>query len=921
MIRKTSKLSSFIISTTVFLLCLYLLSVTPFFVDKVKAQWSAPPPVPVSEEEVVETSEMQEMRQAVEERPNFIQYNAYTMLRHKMFSDKGELDRLKALLNTSYRYEFELEGTSPLSLERWGGLWGETGGSSRGMDLLTGQTAIDEALHLRGGSSGELTGEKSVSIDEIEPLEIKSHPWKEMMDIKRPIIHPITEVIPNDYFVVYFRNLSALGEIEDVFSEFTDVFGNFYNLKNAKAIRERVYDELGIRNDFDQFVDDVALVLYDVELFSNTDYALILELKGGVASKTIASLIVDAPSENHGAVGDFYVIATNPLVLEDIEKTHSGQRTSLADLGDYLYTLSVLGDDYDGFIFISDDFVRKLTSPEYRFSYWRRNEAFDVLETLQYVVFGYREITGKWPESLDQIINEGYISDAIAESDRYRIDEKGIIHHREWGSIYDITPNSRIDIESVTPEEAEMYERFKKSYHEMWVNFIDPVGIAINVEDHISLHTVILPLVEESQYDWLRAVAGRDPMTFSFLQSPDRVTDAQVISQFNIDDILFAFSQWGLWRTEENLSREETVRRIKDDIAKEIEWKRDRHPLDALGDEVMLGFVLDGNLIDDESIEEGIVFGIEITDEQLIRDFIDHLNEMEFEFIKSAGEHQGVEYFTANSYFFRASMAFVNNRMYVTISEDHIKKVIEGGQNNLSWSNNIKELIYHIRNKNNIMAFVNMGEKKEMVENLFRDGIVYSSGPLRDFVDKRIYRNESLVMEEMLEGETGDFAKYYRYMPENWFKGKLINENNNVYLDIDNKRYDANDMKIGGGWYDVLGKEYSHNLFDLIDDAAEGVTFIPDSFETLGVGFQFTPHGLDIRVAINNPYQEVPADRDLSLGENKEDEDSLMFIYLAILGLFIILLIVGVFIYRSYNRSRNKIVPTPENTNYTNETE
>lgn len=916
MTGKTIKVSLFIFCSTIFLLCLYLLSLTPIFAEKVNAQWPSPAlPDTVSKDEVIETPKMKELRQAFEDRPNYIQYNAYTMLRHKTYFDKGELNTLLDLLNTGYRYKFNINGTSPLSLERWGGLWGERNGMSREMDLLTGQTAIDEALHLRGGSSGELKGEKSVSIDEIEPLEIASHPWEEMMGKQKPVVHPISEVIPSDYFVVHFKDLSALGEIEDVFSDYSGIFGNFYNLKNAKAIRERIFDELGIRKDLDQFVDDVALTLYDVELFSNTDYALILELKGGVASKSIAPLLVDAPSENHGSVGDYYVIATSPLVLDDIKKTHQGKRTSLADLGDYRYTLSVLGDDYEGFIFISDDFVRKLTGPQYRFSYWRRNEAFDVLETLQYVVFGYRELTGKWPESLDQIIREGYISDAIAESNRYRIDEKGVVYHDEWGSIYNVTPISQIDIESVTSEEAEMYEQFKISYHELWANFIDPVGIAIKVEDHIRLHTVILPLVEESQYDWLRAVAGREPMTFSFLKNPDRITDAQVISQFNMDDILFVASQWTGW-VEENATQEETVKIMKDKIAEEIEWTGEKNPLDAFGDEIMFGFALDQNSMEQDTMKGGLL-GVEIVDEQLMRDFFDHLNEMDPEFTKSAGEYQGVEYFTINSFFVRASMAFVNNRLYFAGSEDHIKKIIEGGQDDLSWSSNVKELIYHIRNENNIMAFVDIGEKREIIENILKDDMGFSFSPGIDFSNKRFYRNESLVMEKILEEEE-NAKEYYRHIPENWLAGKFLNENEKVYLEIGSKIYDANDMKIGGGWLDVSGKEYTHNLRDLMDDALEGVTYIPESLETLGVGFQFTPHGLDIRVALSNPYQEVPADRDLSF---EKDKDSSLIVFLILFGSVTLLLIVTFLMYRSYSRSRNDPVPTPDDSNFLNSNE
>ena len=64
------------------------------------------------------------------------------------------------------------------------------------------------------------------------------------------------------------------------------------------------------------------------------------------------------------------------------------------------------------------------------------------METLQYVVFAYRDITSKWPKSIEQVIDEGYIAEnSVANVGIIRW-VRTALYYNVWNTIYDVTPIS-----------------------------------------------------------------------------------------------------------------------------------------------------------------------------------------------------------------------------------------------------------------------------------------------------------------------------------------------------------------------------------------------------------------------------------------------------------------------------------------------
>ncbi len=880
-------------------------------------------------EPILEPPHMVELRTKIIDVPDHILYTAYTMERHRLLQEAGWSNENGSFRNT-HRDTFRPRHQSPLSYERSKGMPLMRGDA--GLDLLTGQVAIDEALQLGSigiSGPGEESEARSIPITSVTPLEIESHPWEEMKAGKEPIIKPITHLVPSDTLFIHFKDPPAILEMEKVLLNVSDVFGDFYNLSFAQNIRSYLLSELGIDNqyhDFSKWTEELGVVLYDVNLFTSTDFALIFKPSNTVS---LSQLTANLDNNKHGQLGDFYVIASNEKMYESIRNTHQTGDGSLAKSGDYRYTTTVLQSDYDGFVFISDDLVRKLTSPQYRLATRRHNASLNALETLQYSVFGYRYLTGNWPTSISSMIQEGYISNNVTEPERYTVRENGVVWHDTYGSIYEPISIAEVDIDLVTPAEVTIYENFVETYQQMWVEFIDPVGITIKVDDHIQLHTIILPLVEQSQYNWLRAITGREPVEISFISAPDIQSFAQFASRFHLEDIvtlLFEMSPWLLMENDELLTEDGSVdtqeaMRLVDEVIREgLNWRRPEGPLSFIGNEITVGLSIPENddlfselsTESDEYIEskindaffDHVYFGLEITDSETAQRFFSTLGNTfsgmnRRSALNRAGEYQSVPYFSIDVMYNQPIyITFLDDRLYIAPSLRTIERLIIGNTHkNITVQDNVNHLFYHLRAENNLAFYLDMETIAPLWSLFFKEQQLSGFG-VYDFQVKRSYLNEMQTLASSLSDETKlDLAKsepYYRYAPTDWFGNRFEFTDNTFYISTDKGRFKLNDIDASLYFHRFMDQDESKIHMEEIVTPKDSSAFI-STLKSFGIGFRFTPDGLDIRIALDNPNRLSPSDRESPFPISKAGSDTYERVFMWIAGVILVLFIIFAF--------------------------
>jgi hypothetical protein len=210
------------------------------------------------------------------------------------------------------------------------------------------------------------------------------------------------------------------------------------------------------------------------------------------------------------------VYSNNPVAIRRVIEAFSGKRPAMARAKDFVYirTLYPLADPKeDGFVFLSDAFLRHLTGPRLRIAEKRRLEAVTTLELCKNAALFYLwEHPGAKVPTLDQLLAQKVLDRqhlTLEPGDKLSWDPAGFAaSSARYGRMGALTPNLELPVDKVTVQEKQEYERFRGWYQDYWRQFFDPIGIRITARDTVALAVTILPLIEHSDYNRFKENLG-----------------------------------------------------------------------------------------------------------------------------------------------------------------------------------------------------------------------------------------------------------------------------------------------------------------------------------------------------------------------------------------------------------------------------
>ncbi len=453
-------------------------------------------------------------------------------------------------------------------------------------DLFSGALAVQESLQLdtmRGAAPNTVTqpdgpDRNVVKIADLEGPTVKSHPWGKMLAAqavagKKPEVSPLALCVPEDQFYVNFRSLSKLLEAADA----GDLWGTHLLNQTANSAKDhrasaRLKGQLAIRTDplsrpfYNMVVDEVAITGSDVFFREGSDVTMLFSVKqpelfrlrmdGYLA--TAAKSRTDAVRSKGRIAGVEYVSVTTPdravSAFSAYPKPNLHVRSTskiglqrvlaaIADTGDvgrlgetaefrYIRTLMVRGDEReDGFVYLSDPFIRRLVGAELKLTERRRMFCYNHLRMIGHGAMLFRTQFGRQPESLDELAATGCAPAVFGKTGlhcpcggRYSLSDDGAAgvcsHHGHAGRLI---PCCEIPLTRVTKEEAEEYKQFVERYNRYWQRFFDPIAVRLQLTpEQYRAETIILPLIDNTIYSGMATVFGGEPEPLDALPVPDR---------------------------------------------------------------------------------------------------------------------------------------------------------------------------------------------------------------------------------------------------------------------------------------------------------------------------------------------------------------------------------------------------------------
>lgn len=416
-----------------------------------------------------------------------------------------------------------------------------------------------------------------VRVSALAGPDIKSHPWQKMLAGRKPDTSALARAVPEDFYFAEFRALTKLLDAFDA----GDLWGSHLSnqaLRDTATldVGERIKRQLAVATDprtrpfYDLVVEEVAVAGSDPFVREGSDVTLLFRVKQPLLFRGRMDGFIDEAAKSHPEARretgtylgveythlqtperDVSVVSAYPeeglhvrsnslaafkRVVEALKGRDAGGRPvrRLGDAAEFAYirTLMPRGDAReDGFVYLSDPFVRRLMGPVVKLTERRRLLCYNHLRMIGHAALLFRTERGRPPASLEELRDSGAAPGLFGEGPlscpdggRYALSADGTAgvcsHH---GHALRLTPNIETPVAEVSGEEADEYRAFVSEYNRYWRVYFDPIAFRLKVApEELRVETVILPLIDNTVYTGLAAALGGRPEPLDALPVPRR---------------------------------------------------------------------------------------------------------------------------------------------------------------------------------------------------------------------------------------------------------------------------------------------------------------------------------------------------------------------------------------------------------------
>ena len=466
----------------------------------------------------------------------------------------GDVGGFWSFAQQQSRRQFSLEGKT----ERLRSMTRGRRFANRMYAVTTGALAIQESMQLdRMSEASTESGTRTIPIEQIRGVQVKSHPFNQMREGKKPVHSELAALVPEDQYYVRFANVARFLELLD-FSEqwgpsllrLASPVGADYGVR-ARTLRQLcLTDDILARMLGPKIIRDFALTGSDPYLRQGSDVSVLFRVADKGAFSAALDLIFNQARRAHadaeyGSVdyknvtierlvgprrrvscyrawlGEVCVYSNSLVAMRRIIDAHAGSRPNLASAAGFQYMRAAVfpasTDSEDGFLYLSDPFIRRLVGPELRIKQRRRLQALTSLKLLTNAMMYYGYQHGPAQPNVEDLVHDGSLTSGDLfdpEGGSFTWDSADArARSSVWGSLEFLTPLVEIDARLVNEKERDEYDRFRTQYTAYWRQYFDPIGMRIKLDKTISLETCILPLIDSSAYDQFEDTSGGKPIS------------------------------------------------------------------------------------------------------------------------------------------------------------------------------------------------------------------------------------------------------------------------------------------------------------------------------------------------------------------------------------------------------------------------
>ena len=407
------------------------------------------------------------------------------------------------------------------------------------MSVLSGRAAVRETLQLQALRGG--AGDRQLPIAQVPGVEVKSHPFADLLGGKPGGALPLADAVPADRFFVYCAKPDALLPMLGAGADFAFRSGSTVLENNLSYdLKVRYLARLGLSEEWLHrlmslgAVKELGLVLPDLFLIDGTDITVLARVPkikqlaallklAGVSTLEAGGVTVnnaDGQPVIWALQGDLLLVSTSRTELDlTLALLKNGGAGSLGRSAEYRYMLTQLPVQPETRLhaYFSDAFIRRLVGPQMKIAQGRRLQARVDLERIAAAGLLWQLDRQPGQPDLPALAAKHYVPENLLTCD-YTLDQVGVARSRQFGAPGRMQPLSAQNVELISQAEADAYRQYLENYARFWRQYFDPIAMRLDddAQGGLALTTFILPLVNNSIYDNLKqfiaSAAPRAPL-------------------------------------------------------------------------------------------------------------------------------------------------------------------------------------------------------------------------------------------------------------------------------------------------------------------------------------------------------------------------------------------------------------------------
>ncbi|MEZ6063918.1 MAG: hypothetical protein R3C19_26525 [Planctomycetaceae bacterium] len=424
--------------------------------------------------------------------------------------------------------------------------------------LFSGGLELQRTLQRRTLRGSAKQGDLTIHVSDVRPPDVMSPDYRELLKQKSEQAAPgplpeSASLIPQDQYYLRFSSWKTADSLHREIGNWIEPLLRMLT-EDARDHHLRSKYETQLVTDFDDLrplfqdggVTELVLTGSDFYLAEGTDLTVLLRARNAeVLAKKQAEWLANAKqrfpdmedrefnylgtrivarytasreiSSFQAQHEDWTIISNSHVAIRRVIDTVQNKQPSLASAPDfqYVHALHPSANDADsGYLFLSDAFLRYLSSPSFKIGERRRKQSLNNLVMLNNASLFYRLEYDRTPDGLASLIDGRFINrDKLVcpQGGAYAFDaDSDAATNSVFNRLKYLTPIRELRVLQVSKEEKEEYERYVQRYSSFWKDYFSPLAVRLSTDPNLVVEYCLLPFVNSNGWHGYRDMLSED---------------------------------------------------------------------------------------------------------------------------------------------------------------------------------------------------------------------------------------------------------------------------------------------------------------------------------------------------------------------------------------------------------------------------